>query len=377
MIIQYLSNVFLTVISTLGFIAVYTQIDTGTRKSAAEQRSLSLTRRTMPQIIYICLVLIALRVLYSSAPAATFWVFINLQSIIMIYSIFLVPTLPGFVIVQAVGVALYVTDGAMTLLTTPFYLLACLIIYSERWYGPFLKQHPVLYHLPPIAVSAIFWVLAPSVSHHYSLSVVGALVNFVAFVWSYLALLDYDHYQQRDQQVLAKLSREVQYDGLTRARNWTMFQRDFTAQYAQLTKQPHLALITFDIDRFKNINDQYGHLAGNQTLIAVSNKLQRYLHDENPRYQFYRTGGEEFSIILPTTEQPRAEEILLHCQQIIRDAKVYQDQSVIQISASFGLAMAKRSDGNSTAVFKRADHYLYQSKHHGRDCVTIEGRSVA
>lgn len=371
-----MSDIFLTIISTLGFMTVYNQIDAGTRKNMAEKKSLSAVRRNTPQIIYICLILLLLRVLHSNAPVDTFWVFINLQVIIMVYSTILVPTLAGFIVVQLFGTLMFISDGAMTWITTPIYLLTMIIVYNIRWYQSYLKKHPFFYLGLPIIVGTLFWTVAYHMAGQHALSVSGTCVNLFAFIWSYLALLDYDQYQQKDQRILAKLNHEVQYDGLTQARNWPMFQYDFNEHYARLAKSPNLVLITLDIDHFKSINDQYGHLAGNQVLITISTKVQHYLQSKNLNYQFYRTGGEEFAIILPDTKRIRAEEILFGCQKVIRDTQVQQDDTVIRITASFGMAVARSKDGSSTAVFKRADHYLYQSKHHGRDCVTIEGQSI-
>lgn len=368
-----MANLFLVVIATLGFASVYSQIETGTKLRLAKNRSLSAVEQRLPQVIYICGLLILLRVISSGTTGWLFWVMVNLQLIIMMYSNLLVTNLADFVVIQAVGVTMFATAGGMNWLTTPAYLLGCLGIYGERWYGKRLKEHELLYLMPPIVIGAFFWWIVWL--NNTTLSPSLAVVNFMGFAWAYFALWDFDHYQRRDQQVIAKLTREVQYDGLTRARNWTMFQRDFNHAYTQSNDGP-LALIALDLDHFKHINDHHGHLVGNQALMTVSQTIQAYLHAENAGYQFYRTGGEEFAIILPGADLPTAAKIVRACQKRIRQAKVSGSFGEFHLSASFGLAMAASNDGNATAVFKRADHYLYQSKRAGRDCITIEGETL-
>lgn len=370
----WMTDLFLVVIATLGFASVYTQIEAGTKARLAKNHSLSALDQRLPQVIYICALLVLLRVMNSAADGWLFWVMLNLQLIIMMYSNLVATNWLDFVVIQVVGVVMFASAGGLHLLTGIAYLIGCLAVYGERWYGKKLKAHAFLYQLPPIVVCGMFWWVVWFTSPTLTSSL--AIVNFLGAVWANFALWDFDHYQRRDQQVIAKLTREVQYDGLTRARNWSMFQRDFNDAYLQIQDQS-LALITFDLDHFKHINDHYGHLVGNQALMTVSQTIQTYLHAENDGYQFYRTGGEEFAIILPGADLQTATAIVKACQQRIRFAKVHGSFGEFNLSASFGLAMATPNDGNATAVFKRADHYLYRSKHAGRDCITIEGRTIA
>lgn len=375
MLQAYFANMFFVVIATLGFITVYSQINAGTSKRVASQKSLSHAQRQLPLLIYLCVLLLLLNLMNTSMQGWLYWAFLNLQVVILVYANLLVPTLVDLIVVQAVGISLFIFSGTLTTLTLPPYLIACLVVFAERWYGPLLRRHRVLYLLPSLAIGAAFWLVAwLTAPHAHPLSPALAVVNFIGFAWAYLALWDYDRYQQKDQQVLAALTREVQFDGLTHARNWTMFQRDFNAAYAS---GDHLALIALDLDHFKHINDTYGHLVGNQALMMVSSQLQAYLGEVDPRYRLYRTGGEEFAVVLPQTDSLQANAIVFGCQARLRAATVRFSDGEFKLSASFGMAIATPADGNATAVFKRADTYLYRSKQHGRDCVTIEGQTIA
>src|SRR5699024_6442168 len=119
-----------------------------------------------------------------------------------------------------------------------------------------------------------------------------------------------------------------------------MFRQDFTHNYGQLSETPQLALVVMDIDHFKHINDTYGHLVGNQVLMMVATQIQSYLKRQDPNYKFYRTGGEEFAMILPGADLARAKVITLICHQLLDDMDVRFNGGEFNITASFGLAMA-------------------------------------
>lgn len=362
------ATLFVVITSVLGFASVYNQIDAGTKRRMVRNKNLNPIASSYPLVIYISAMLIALRWLSASNPDQR-WLFLNILAVIMVYSNLLVQNFGSFVVIQVVGTLLVFGTGAASLTALPLYLIACLTIFAERWYGPKLTKSHFIYIVPSLVVGAIFWFYL--YTHFSDLSMPTALVNFAAFVWAYLALWDYDQYQRRDQQVVARLTREVEYDGLTQARNWITFQRDFTDQYDNMAAQP-LALVVLDIDHFKDVNDTHGHLVGNRTLMTVASALMQSLHTCDNHYELYRTGGEEFAIILPATDQEKASAIVHDCQRKLRNLPIRSGKGSLNVTASFGVAMASKTDGSSTAVFKRADHYLYESKRAGRDRITVE-----
>ncbi len=310
----YLATIFIVVIATLGFITTYSQIDAGTKKSVVVRKTLSHAQLHAPLLIYICAILILVNILNTAMSGWLYWALLNLQVVILIYSNLLIPTLIDFILIQAVGLSTFTLSGTLSLATLPVYLGACLIVYAERWYGPMLQRHQGLYVLPSLGVGALFWLVAFTMGPR-TLTPQLAFVNFIAFCWANFALWDFDRYQQKDQQVIATLTHKVQYDALTRVRNWAMFQEDFTEAYT--SGQP-LALIALDLDHFKHINDTYGHLVGNQALMRAASELEGYLQSVDARYQLYRTGGEEFAIVLPQATAPQATAIVHHCHQRLR-----------------------------------------------------------
>lgn len=372
---NYITSIFLVVACTLGIMSAYFQVDAVTRQRVAKQRDLGRLKADYPLVVFVCLVLLLLGYLSTTANHQIFWVLINLQAILMLYSNLLLPNLSEFLIIQGMGALMFFLAGdALNWVTWLIFLASCLVVYGEHWYSKYLAHHPYFFLIPPLIIGIVFWTRVYFISSNLTLT--DTIVNYIGFAWAYYALWVYDQSLQRDQQVVAKLTHEVQYDGLTRVRNWTMFRQDFNHNYGQLTDTPQLALVVMDIDHFKHINDTYGHLVGNQVLMMVATQMQSYLKRQDPAYKFYRTGGEEFAMILPGADLARAKVITLVCHQLLSDMDVRFNGGEFNITASFGLAMATPEDGNSTTVFKRADHYLYQSKRSGRDCITVEGETL-
>ena len=128
----------------------------------------------------------------------------------------------------------------------------------------------------------------------------------------------------------------------------------------------HLAVLMFDIDHFKRINDLHGHLAGDFVLKELARIVQsRIRRDE----VFARYGGEEFCIILPETMLEGAVELGERLRQQIQDHTFVFQQDKIKVTISVGAAVLTDEDRNAGELLKRADERLYQAKNSGRNRV--------
>lgn len=125
-----------------------------------------------------------------------------------------------------------------------------------------------------------------------------------------------------------------------------------------------------DLDRFKPINDTYGHRAGD----AVLQEVARYLLEHLRQYdQVYRYGGEEFVLVLPDTPPHRAKRVLDRLRRGLKRQGIrIDDDVVIHVSASFGIAVLLPDIAVRTAI-DRADKALYAAKAAGRNRVCIWG----
>ncbi|MDH5217991.1 MAG: diguanylate cyclase [Gammaproteobacteria bacterium] len=127
-------------------------------------------------------------------------------------------------------------------------------------------------------------------------------------------------------------------------------------------------IIMADIDHFKNINDQYGHLAGDVVLNEVAQRLQSSLRQDD---FIGRYGGEEFLLILNNNDLAETKNICERILNDISDKAVIAEKVSINVAISLGLTRAK-ADDDSHRIISRADNALYAAKQNGRNRCEIE-----
>jgi two-component system, cell cycle response regulator len=130
------------------------------------------------------------------------------------------------------------------------------------------------------------------------------------------------------------------------------------------------SLITFDFDNFKQINDQYGHAAGDHILQATSEMIrERFVR---PSDLFARMGGEEFVIVQPETSLPVAADVAERIRRMFDEHLFEHDGQQIRLTSSFGVCTSTNPLEQPEALLARADELLYRSKREGRNRVTSE-----
>jgi len=131
-----------------------------------------------------------------------------------------------------------------------------------------------------------------------------------------------------------------------------------------------LAVIVFDVDRFKSVNDVHGHAAGDDVLRHVSGVATKVIRatDTVARY-----GGEEFVVVAPETDLPNALRLAERLRSALRSSEITLDHDVIlTVTASFGVGMLEPGEHSPDHVLRRADQALYAAKAAGRDRVEAE-----
>ncbi|KRM56304.1 GGDEF domain-containing protein [Lacticaseibacillus sharpeae] len=173
-----------------------------------------------------------------------------------------------------------------------------------------------------------------------------------------------------------ELVHDATIDDLTQLANFRSFDADLHDAYDRYVDHNELySLYTFDIDHFKRINDNYGHLAGNEVLKAVAQRLLEIKGNLEYDARVYRTGGEEFSLLLfdVVESMSRAKEISREIRREINKLDFTFDNDTIHITISLGQDRATIEDKNYLDIYNRADQYLYSSKNNGRDAITVRG----
>ncbi|MDY7000926.1 MAG: sensor domain-containing diguanylate cyclase [Thermodesulfobacteriota bacterium] len=130
-----------------------------------------------------------------------------------------------------------------------------------------------------------------------------------------------------------------------------------------------LAFIMFDVDRFKNVNDTYGHDVGDEVLRLLSSTAGECLRAIDV---LARIGGEEFAALLPETDQDGALLVAERIRKEIEDMSVSCPQGEVRVTVSLGLAMFSGSAGGQLGdLMKASDKALYRAKDNGRNRVEV------
>lgn len=126
-----------------------------------------------------------------------------------------------------------------------------------------------------------------------------------------------------------------------------------------------LSLIALDIDLFKQINDEYGHTAGDYILKSVVDRISDCIRSSD---MLFRYGGEEFTILLSNTDKDGALLLAERIRRTIYTSSYHYGEVLIPTSASLGVACLKSED-NASSFFERTDVAMYEAKNSGRNCV--------
>lgn len=190
----------------------------------------------------------------------------------------------------------------------------------------------------------------------------GAFLNIIEVFLIHLLLFRYYERSRHDAyQALAYISETDKLTGLYNRQKIDQLMMQHIAQ-ARASSVP-LALVMVDVDHFKAINDDFGHLVGDHSLQHIANCLTTQLRDKDI---VGRWGGEEFIILLPSTELNTAIDIAERIRQSVNNIANTQRR----LTVSMGLAMLAPEDSLSEWV-SRADRALYQAKHHGRNRIEL------
>jgi two-component system, cell cycle response regulator len=177
--------------------------------------------------------------------------------------------------------------------------------------------------------------------------------------------------------VIAERRQMALSDALTGAHNRRHFMTHMRREMKRSCRGGYdLALLIFDIDHFKRINDRFGHSAGDAVLMEFVRRTRESL----PREEDWcaRLGGEEFAVVLPRTDLTGGEVVAERIRRAISGQPFAMAAGNLSVTVSAGVSnisvFADRGAVELEQLLHRADECLYFSKNHGRDRVTVDGR---
>lgn len=191
-----------------------------------------------------------------------------------------------------------------------------------------------------------------------------SLISFIAG----LSATFFIKHLSKTEYLLSKYQEEVATDFLTGLQNMRSFEQIWSQSvHRSITKKESLSLLTIDIDYFKQINDTYGHPAGNQILSDFSHILLRNIRSFDIAF---RNGGDEFSIILPGCPHVYALEV---AERIRKEVEEFQFEvsmnQVIPITVCIGVATYPDTCSDYSQIIHTADESLYKAKKLGKNKV--------
>ncbi len=228
-------------------------------------------------------------------------------------------------------------------------------------YNHYAMQYKISVYISYVVLSCIF-TTAMNVVHsifflQISLTSISFLVPSIAGILFGITLA---HNKVLSQQ----LTRIAYTDSLTLTYNRLHFDKFLESEISKIKRYGGtFSIIFFDLDHFKQVNDNYGHDIGDKVLRCVTDIVSSANRSADI---FARYGGEEFIILTPSTDLAGASN---HAERLRKDIADYDFPISNTITCSFGVAEFDPDSDNSETVIKRADNALYLAKENGRNRV--------
>lgn len=185
---------------------------------------------------------------------------------------------------------------------------------------------------------------------------VALFISIVVLLLGHLAMRNYHD----------RLEAMATQDKLTGAASRQVFEFYFKQAVARCKRREEaMTLALLDIDMFKQINDTYGHQAGDRVLTRIAELIKSHVREEDV---VCRWGGEEFLLLLAGCDLDRAREISETIRAAVAGLQFHFNNQIVRVTISIGLAEMHQGETMGQVV-ERADHHLYQAKNAGRNCI--------
>ena len=166
-----------------------------------------------------------------------------------------------------------------------------------------------------------------------------------------------------------ELEKKLNQDQLTGAFNRRAYDKRIENEMARFLRYGTcFSLLLIDVDKFKRINDNYGHSIGDRCLQEIIKRTLPLLRKND---MLARYGGDEFLVIMPETDKEGARKAAEKIRQTIEKIEFIYKKDKVKVTVSIGVTQAKPGDQKPQQVFERSDMAVYQAKEQGRNQVFV------
>lgn len=297
-------------------------------------------------------------------------IFVDLRSLFVGVAGAFFGFLGGFIALSIAAMTRITLGGDGTMLG--LYGLAIAFIMGSAWANfvrPWVRHTPRGYLVLGSMIScyvSVGWLLPPAMRTDFFVNVVPTLVvaNVLgAMLLGQLITRERDLFDEA-----RRLASEATTDPLTKLANRATAAAVFSDLPRFQNRHHGQTMICIDVDRFKTINDQHGHLRGDKVLVDIAARLSACVR---PNDILSRISGDEFLIVLHDIDPDQARRVADRCLAAVNEAPVIADKVEIDVSISVGAVWTDRKP-SFTAFREIADEALYRAKDLGRNCVSFE-----
>jgi diguanylate cyclase (GGDEF)-like protein len=188
-------------------------------------------------------------------------------------------------------------------------------------------------------------------------------------------ILKFTYHDHLDESFQQQMYEAALRDGLTKAFNKKYFLDRLESEFAYARRhKSHLSLVMFDVDFFKKVNDNYGHLAGDYVLARLAKLTAAAVRTEDV---FARYGGEEFGVICRAVELRKAGMFAERLRLLIESSSFEYEGQRVPVTVSIGVSATPEIDvETSTELIGSADEALYEAKRSGRNRVILKQAAI-
>lgn len=305
------------------------------------------------------------------------WLYANAQLTILLYCMYLIRNkitllinlLMPFVYYQAINVA-RLDNKDLPFFVISYIFLVAIVLYIYRQTER-LQNSEWKFVIMQLLFGLSWWILL-WVDHSFPAYEI--LIMLLVFL-VYMSIIRFFAKKFQDTMLTYNdLRVQVNYDELTGIRNRANLDKIAQEIYDTYSNEKvPLTIAMFDIDHFKEFNDQYGHTTGDEVLKHVAHTIEREMFLTDTKGQLFRFGGEEFIIIFRGKKPVDCIPIINDLRNTLINTPLILNGERLDVSISFGISELAATDEDFEDLFNRVDRYLYESKNSGRNKLTVEG----